>query len=154
MDTSNRPLTNDNTTLKVITNQPSQKNTTDSKKNRSYLPKPSLTQQISRATIPLSSGLRILNTKIQAKQSEDYHPLVTISDKEDTNSDDDYISPVHKLTKNELREELNGFVNGDNNIPSDDEDLELRQPQQPTSFLFKCCTFCTHKTDSSKCIIS
>ncbi|CAF0742802.1 unnamed protein product [Didymodactylos carnosus] len=154
MDTPNSALINDGKTLKIITNQPWRKYSNGPKQDRSYLPKSSLTQQISRTSIPLSSGLRILNTKIQAKESETYQPLVTISDKEGSNSDDDHVSPVHKLTKDELREELNGFINGDNKIPSDDEDLELRRPQPQTNVLFKPCVCCPYRIDSVKCVIS
>ena len=74
----------------------------------------------------------MLNTRIPSTEDSSYQPLVTISDNEHSElvttanaprtrvslslsvlfSEEDFVSPIHKLTKTELREELNVFNAG------------------------------------------
>ena len=54
-------------------------------------------------------AFRMLSTRIPSTDDPSYRPLVTISDNEHSDSEENFISPIHKLTKTELREELNAF---------------------------------------------
>ena len=60
-------------------------------------------------TLIVSLAVRMLNTRIPSPDDPSYQPLVTISDNEHSDSEENFISPIHKLTKTELREELNAF---------------------------------------------
>ncbi|CAF3419903.1 unnamed protein product [Rotaria socialis] len=102
--------------LNMMTNQPNRKSTDLLAKIRPIkLKKPDLVQPLSRPnTIQISSGFKIPNTRIQSNDSPSYEPLVTISDNDETDGED-FISPIQKLTKEELREELNAFQSATTN---------------------------------------
>ncbi|CAF1073561.1 unnamed protein product [Rotaria sordida] len=74
--------------LKAVTNQPIRETSNQNSINFLFIYK-----------------FRILQIQIQSNDDLSYQPLVTISDN-DNSDEDDFISPIHKLIKNELREEL------------------------------------------------
>ncbi|CAF2250679.1 unnamed protein product [Rotaria magnacalcarata] len=94
----------------MMANQPNHKSTDLLAEIRPIkLKKSDLVQPLSRPnTIQISSDFKIPNTRIQSNESPSYEPLVTISDNDETDGED-FISPIQKLTKEELREELKAF---------------------------------------------
>lgn len=106
----------------------------------------------------LSNSFRTSNTRIEHNINPSYEPLVSISDNDHSEfvdvdvffflylsivqnqspfSDDNYVTPVHKLTQSELREELQPFRNH-NDDDDDTGDLEFRT-QQPSKHS-NCCS--------------
>ncbi|CAF0858715.1 unnamed protein product [Rotaria sordida] len=82
--------------LKAVTNQPIRETSNQNSINFLFIYK-----------------FRILQIQIQSNDDLSYQPLVTISDN-DNSDEDDFISPIHKLTKNELREKLKLFRQDNN----------------------------------------
>ncbi|UJR22182.1 hypothetical protein I4U23_025246 [Adineta vaga] len=91
---------------------------------------PKLVQTLSHSdTIQITSGFKVFNTRIQAFDDHSSQPLVTISDNEHSDNDDHFMSPVHKLTKEELCEELQIFTSKNHTLlaaADDDDDLQFR----------------------------
>ncbi|UJR26949.1 hypothetical protein I4U23_008257 [Adineta vaga] len=168
--------TSNRSALNVVTNQSARKasNQNDllAKIRPKPINKPNLVQQLTQSTsIQVSSGLRILNTRIQPNADPSYQPLVTISDDDDNNNnsnEEDFVSPVHRLTRNELREELKTFrqhgdsannstshalLANDHDEDNDDDagDIEFRTHQAIKRTI--CCYQypCSFKTNS--CVI-
>ncbi|CAF4635875.1 unnamed protein product [Rotaria sp. Silwood1] len=129
----------------VVTIQPSQHNNSKTidplAKIRPIISKkPHLVQSlVPSKTIQISSGFKIPNTRIQSTDNDtSYLPLVTISDNEHSD-EDDFVLPVQKLTKEELREELKVFQStnsishallANDNDDNDIDELQFRT-QQP-----------------------
>ncbi|CAF0735514.1 unnamed protein product [Adineta ricciae] len=163
--------------LNVVTNQPARKpsNQNDllAKIRPKPINKPNLVQQLTQSTtIQVSSGLKILNTRIQSNADPSYQPLVMISDDDDDDNhsnEEDFVSPVHRLTRNELREELRAFrqhedstnnstnhallANGnDDDDDGDVGDIEFRTHQVVNRTV--CCSQNPFSCRMNSCVIS
>ncbi|CAM2718608.1 unnamed protein product [Rotaria socialis] len=148
--------------LNMMTNQPNRKSTDLLAKIRPIkLKKPDLVQPLSRPnTIQISSGFKIPNTRIQSNDSPSYEPLVTISDNDETDGED-FISPIQKLTKEELREELNAFQSATTNTSThallandnDDDTGELQFRSQQQAKRSNCCYRFSISFEDSSCIM-
>ncbi|CAF3321792.1 unnamed protein product [Rotaria socialis] len=156
--------------LTTMTNQPIRETSKQNDllvKLRALRPnKPNLVQHLTRSNpIQISSGLKILQTRIQSNDDPSYQPLVTISDNEHSD-EDDFVSPIHKLTKNELREELKLFRQNDastgpntnnalltnNNDDDDADDIEFRT--YPSTKRSVCCSQFPFSVKERFCTIS
>ncbi|CAF1045970.1 unnamed protein product [Rotaria sp. Silwood1] len=155
--------------LNVVTNQPIRDTSNQNVKIRPLKSnKPNLVQHLTRSNpIQVSSGLKILQTRIQSNDDPSYQPLVVISDN-DNSDEENFVSPIHKLTKNELREELKLFRqdndsignnlhntllnNNDNDDDDDADDIEFRTYQSTKRSI--CCDQYTCSFKGSFCTIS
>ncbi|CAF0952692.1 unnamed protein product [Rotaria sordida] len=124
--------------------------------------KPHLVQSLLRSkTIQITSGFKIPNTQIQSANDPSCEPLVTISDNEQSDEEvEDFVLPIQKLTKEELREELKTFQSTNNtthallaNDNDDDDTGELQfRTQQPLKRCI-CCDQYPFSFKNSSCII-
>ncbi|CAF4164965.1 unnamed protein product, partial [Rotaria sp. Silwood2] len=100
----------------------------------------------------------IPNTRIQSSDDPSYEPLVTINDNEHSD-EDDFVLPVQKLTKEELREELKVFQSSNtsshallaNDNDDDTGELEFRTRQPINRSV--CCYQSSFSFKNSSCLI-
>ncbi|CAF3986897.1 unnamed protein product [Rotaria sp. Silwood2] len=150
-------------TLNVVTIQPTQHNSKSTDPLAKIRPmiskKPHLVQSLTPSkTIQISSGFKIPNTRIQSSDDPSYEPLVTINDNEHSD-EDDFVLPVQKLTKEELREELKVFQSSNtsshallaNDNDDDTGELEFRTRQPINRSV--CCYQSSFSFKNSSCLI-